>query len=76
MWKSAVGWLLILVSVVFSYGAWTYWDLLTTWASFLVGNATGACLIAGLLLVFWRPSHPATRYTATLPSPWNRNRWH
>ena len=32
MWKSVVGWLLILVSLFLFYEAWTYWDQLTTWA--------------------------------------------
>ena len=75
MWKFVVGSLLIVVSLIFVYEARTYWNELTTWASFLIGAASGSCLAAGLLVLLWRPSHPATRYKAELPSPWDRNRW-
>ncbi len=75
MWKSVVGWLLILVSLFLFYEARTYWDQLTTWASFIVGAASGGCLAAGLLLLLWRPSHPATRHEAKPPTPWDRSRW-
>ncbi len=78
MWKSVAGWLLILVSLFLFYEAWTYWDQLTKWASFVVGAASGGCLTAGLVILLWRPNHPATRYSSDesqVPSPWNRNRW-
>ena len=75
MSKSVVGSLLILVSLILFSEARVYWDQLTTWGSFILGAATGGCLAAGLLLLLWRPSHPATRYEARLPSPWDRNRW-
>ncbi len=78
MWKSVVGSLLILVSLFLFYGAWTDWDQLTKWAIFFAGVTSGACLATGLLLLLWRPGHPATRYSsdeAEVPSPWNRNRW-
>ena len=75
MWKFVVGSLLILVSLILFYEARTYWDQLTTWASFIVGAASGGCLAAGLLILLWRPSHPATRYKAELPAPWDRKRW-
>lgn len=77
MWKVAVGSLLVFVSLVLFYEAWAYWEQLTTLASFLLGVVAGGCLTAGLLVLLWRPSHPATRYTASLPSPspWDRNRW-
>jgi len=68
----------MLLSLFATYEAWVYWAQLTTVASFLIGFTTGGCLIAALLVLMWRPSHPATRYTATLssPSPWDRtNRW-
>ncbi len=75
MWKSVVGSLLILVSFVLFYEALTNWDQLATWASFMLGAGSGSCLASGLLLLLWRPSHPATRYKANLPAPWERNRW-
>jgi len=77
MWKSVVGSLLILVSLFFLYEARSYWSQLTTWTSFIVGAVSGGCLVAGFLVLLWRPSHPATRYEAKLPSPspWDRNRW-
>ncbi len=76
MWKFVVGWLLIVVSLFLFYEAWTYWDQLTKWPIFIAGVTSGGCLTTGLLLVLWRPSHPATRYSdeARVPSPWNRNR--
>ena len=63
------------MSLILFYEALTYWDQLTTSASFIVGAASGGCLAAGLLLLLWNPSHPATRYKAKLPSPWEPNRW-
>ncbi len=76
MWKFVVGWLLIVVSLFLFYEAWTYWDQLTKWPIFIAGVTSGGCLTTGLLLLLWRPSHPATRYSdeAQGPSPWNRNR--
>ena len=74
MWKFVVGLLLIFVSFILCYEAWTYWDQLTTGSSFSIGAASGACLAAGLLILLWRPSHPATRYKATFPSPWERGK--
>ena len=76
MWKFVVGWLLIVVSLFLFYEAWTYWDQLTKWPIFIAGVTSGGCLTTGLLLLLWRPSHPATRYSdeAQVPSPWDRNR--
>jgi len=78
MARAVVGSLLVLLSLFSSYEAWAYWGQLTTGAGFLIGFVSGGCLVAGLLVIMWRPSHPATRYTATLssPSPWDRTtRW-
>jgi cyanate permease len=75
MWKSVVGSLLILVGFIFFYEARVYWDQLTTWQSFIFGAASGGCLTAALFLLFWRPTHPAARYKADHPSPWNRGSW-
>ena len=77
MWKFVVGWLLIVVSLFLFYEAWTYWDQLTKWPIFIAGVTSGGGLTTGLLLLLWRPSHPATRYSdaAQGPSPWNRNRF-
>ena len=75
MWKGVVGTVLILVSLFFFYEASMYWDQLTTATSFMIGAAAGGCMAAGFVILLWRPSHPATRYQASLPSPWERKSW-
>jgi uncharacterized membrane protein YoaK (UPF0700 family) len=75
MWKVVVGSLLILAGLFLFYEARMYWDQLTTWQSFIFGAACGGFLTAGLGFLFWRPSHPATRYKSDHPSPWNRASW-
>ena len=75
MKKSLAGSLLLLMSLAAAYAAWTYWEVLTKSATLLVGAAIGAGVAAGLLVLFWRPAHPATRYQANLPSPWDRRSW-
>ena len=75
MWKSVAGSALGLVSLVFFYEAWMYWDVLSTGQSFIFGVASGGCVTGGLFFFFWRPSHPATRYKIEHPSPWDRGRW-
>ncbi len=52
-----------------------YWDALTKAATLAVGVVVGGCLSAGLLVLLWRPAHPATRYKANLPSPYDRRGW-
>jgi len=75
MWKPVVGSVLGLVSLILFYEAWMYWGVITTGQSFMFGAASGCCVTAGLFFVFWRPSHPATRYKSEHPSPWDRGRW-
>jgi hypothetical protein len=75
MKKLIAGFFLIFVSLAAAAGAWTYWDVLTKSATLLIGVVIGACIAASLLLLLWRPAHPATRYQANLPSPWDRRSW-
>ncbi len=75
MWKSVVGSLLTLVGFILLYPAWADWDQLATWQSFIFGAASGACVTAGLFFLFWRPTHPAARYTSDRPTLWNRGDW-
>jgi len=75
MKKLLVGSLLIVASLVGASETWMYWEVLTKSATLMIGGAIGACLAAGLLVLLWRPPHPATRYEASLPSPWDRRGW-
>jgi len=75
MKKLFAGILLIVVGLIAASAAWMYWEVLTKPATLLIGGAIGACLAAGLLVLLWRPPHPATRYEANLPSPWDRRGW-
>lgn len=75
MKKSLAGSLLLLLSLVAAYPVWTYWGVLTKSATLVIGAAIGGCAAAGLLVLLWRPAHPATRYRANLPSPWDRRSW-
>lgn len=76
MKKAIGGSLLVALSLVGFYEAWAYWDVLTKAAVFMSGALIGACLASGLLMLLWRPQHPATRYhEASLPSPYDRRGW-
>lgn len=66
---------LVFASFILAYGAWASWEQLTKSAVLVLGVAIGACLAAAIMILFWRPAHPATRHQASLPSPWERGRW-
>ena len=74
MKKTIGGVLLVIVGLIGSYEAWAYWTMLTKAAVFMLGAFIGACIASGLLMLMWRPQHPATRYQANLPSPYERQR--
>lgn len=76
MKKIIGGSLLLVLGLGGSYGAWAYWSVLTKAAVLMLGGLIGACLASGLLVLAWRPQHPATRYhEANLPSPYDRRGW-
>lgn len=75
MKKLLVGSLLLFVGLISAIETWAYWDVLTKWGILMMGALIGGCLSSGLLVSLWRPAHPATRYRANLPSPWDRRGW-
>lgn len=75
MKKFLVGLLLMLAGLIVAIETWMYWEFFTKSGALMAGAAIGACVAAGLLVLLWRPPHPATRYEANLPSPWDRRGW-